>query len=196
MNAYYPGSAMKVLARSLKAGLKAARAFVLVHGKFRMLSCGKGFYCGRGVRMRSGNVSVRDFVFIGNHCHIASKVEIGNFVMLASYVAIVGGDHRIDIPGVPMIFSGRDVNKTVHIGDDVWIGHGAIIMHGVTIGEGSVVAAGALVTCDVPPYTIVGGVPAKPLGERFTGLEREQHSGMLAQYRQTRKLEALWKYVE
>lgn len=187
---------MKALRGLLKSGLKAARAFLLVHVVFRMRNCGKGFYCGRGIRMTPGSVSVGDYVFIGNHCRINFNVEMGNFVMLASSVAIVGGDHRIDVPGVPMIFSGREGDKTVRIGDDVWIGHGAIIMQGTTIGEGAVVSAGAVVTHDVPPYTVVGGVPARPIRERFSGPEQERHSAALARYRQNRKREASWKYVE
>jgi phosphonate metabolism protein (transferase hexapeptide repeat family) len=55
----------------------------------------------------------------------------------------------------------------VSIGHDVWIGHGATILAGVSIGTGAVVGAGAVVSKDVPPFTIVGGVPAKPIRERF-----------------------------
>lgn len=54
------------------------------------------------------------------------------------------------------------------IGNDVWIGTGAIILKGVNIGDGAVVAAGAVVTKDVPPYTIVGGVPANVIRKRFS----------------------------
>lgn len=53
------------------------------------------------------------------------------------------------------------------IGSDVWIGHGARLMQGVHIGHGAIVAAGSIVTKDVPPYTIVGGVPARPIKQRF-----------------------------
>lgn len=55
----------------------------------------------------------------------------------------------------------------VHIGHDVWIGHSATVMPGVTVGNGAVIGAGAVVTKDVEPYMIVGGVPAKPIRERF-----------------------------
>ena len=54
------------------------------------------------------------------------------------------------------------------IGNDVWIGFEAVILAGVTIGDGAVVGARAVVTKDVPPYTIVGGVPARPIRKRFT----------------------------
>jgi len=61
----------------------------------------------------------------------------------------------------------RDVYSSPIIGNDVWIGANAIILQGVTIGDGAIVAAGAVVTKDVPPYAIVGGVPAKVIKYRF-----------------------------
>ena len=54
------------------------------------------------------------------------------------------------------------------IGNDVWIGFEAVILAGVTIGDGAIIGARAVVTKDVPPYTIVGGVPAKPIRKRFS----------------------------
>lgn len=67
-----------------------------------------------------------------------------------------------------------DSKISVDIGNDVWIGSGVKIMEGVTIGDGAVVAAGAIVTKDVPPYAIVGGVPAKVLKYRFEKDEIEK----------------------
>jgi phosphonate metabolism protein (transferase hexapeptide repeat family) len=63
-------------------------------------------------------------------------------------------------------FEWRRSNRVV-IGHDVWIGHGATLLPGVTVGNGAVIGAGAVVSKDVAPYTIVGGVPAKPIRERF-----------------------------
>ena len=91
--------------------------------------------------------------------------------MLAPEVTILGGDHLTDIPGTPTIFSGRpEVPKTI-VGDDVWIGFRAVINAGIRIGNGAIVAAGAVVTKDVEPYTIIGGVPARQIGQRFPRLE-------------------------
>lgn len=67
----------------------------------------------------------------------------------------------------------------VIIEDDVWLGTGAIILKGVTIGRGSVIAAGALVTKDVPPYSIVGGLPAKVIKMRFSEQELKEHKRLL-----------------
>ena len=61
-----------------------------------------------------------------------------------------------------------DNKGDIVIGNDVWIGYEAVILAGVTIGDGAVIGARAVVTKDIPPYTIVGGVPAKPVRKRFT----------------------------
>ena len=87
--------------------------------------------------------------------------------MLAHDVMILGGDHNYKVAGIPTVFAGRDVTRPTNIGDDVWVGAGSIIMAGVTIGDGAIIAAGSVVTKDVPPYAIVGGVPAKILRYRF-----------------------------
>ena len=61
-----------------------------------------------------------------------------------------------------------DNKGDIVIGNDVWIGYEAVILAGVTIGDGAVIGARAVVTKDIPPYTIVGGVPAKPIRKRFS----------------------------
>ncbi len=120
------------------------------------------------------------YSYIGKGCLIGPRVELEPFAMLAPQVAVVGGDHRYDRPGVPVIFSGREeLSKTV-IGADAWIGYRVTLMAGVRIGRGAIVAAGAVVTKDVPPYEIHGGIPARKIGERFaTDAERAIHDDML-----------------
>ena len=105
--------------------------------------------------------------FINRDCWICPGVRMGRYVMLAPEVAILGGDHVVDVAGQPIIFSGRPEMTTTTIGDDVWIGFRAIINAGITIGNGAIIAAGSVVTKDVEPYAVVGGVPARTIGERF-----------------------------
>jgi acetyltransferase-like isoleucine patch superfamily enzyme len=153
----------------IKKLLKNIRVYLLIKYRLPFKSIGKGFYCGRGCFINKANTVIAgNNFFMGNYCHIACDVTIGNDVMFASFVALVGGDHRFDKIGCSMISSGRGENKPIVIGNDVWIGHGAIIMNGVKIGEGAIVAAGGVVTKDVEPYTIVGGNPIKFIKKRFS----------------------------
>lgn len=98
---------------------------------------------------------------MGNYCHIAAEATIGNDVLFASYVSLVGGDHKIDNIDCLIRKSGKETLKQIIIEDDVWVGHGAIILHGVHIKKGAVVAAGSVVTKDINEYEIVGGNPAR-----------------------------------
>jgi acetyltransferase-like isoleucine patch superfamily enzyme len=89
-------------------------------------------------------------------------ITIGDRVYTASNVQILAVNHVYDDPKRPIIEQGITA-EGITIEDDVWIGAGAIITDGVTIGQGSVIAAGAVVTKDVPPHSVVGGIPAKVL---------------------------------
>lgn len=89
-------------------------------------------------------------------------IRIGDRVYTAPMVQMLAVNHVYDDPNRPMIEQGITAEGIV-VEDDVWIGSGAILTDGVTIGKGAVVAAGAVVTKDVPPHTVVGGVPARVL---------------------------------
>ncbi len=168
----------------IKMILKKIRIFFIIHFKYRFAKVGKNFYCGKNLIVKPNSVFIGNNVFIGNYCHLSvPKLEIHDYVMLASNVAVVGGDHRFDVVGTPIIFAGRDKQKGVVIERDAWIGHGSIILDGVVIGEGAVIAAGSVVTKNVPPYTIYGGVPAKKIKDRFNSPEDiEQHQKGLDEY--------------
>jgi acetyltransferase-like isoleucine patch superfamily enzyme len=89
-------------------------------------------------------------------------VEIGDRVYTSPFTQIIAVNHVFDDPTRPFVEQGITAEGIV-IEDDVWLGAGAIITDGVRVGKGAVVAAGAVVTKDVPAYTVVGGVPAKPI---------------------------------
>lgn len=89
-------------------------------------------------------------------------ITIGDRVYTAPQVQLLAVNHIYDDPTRPMVEQGITAQGIV-VEDDVWIGAGAIVTDGVRVGKGAVVAAGAVVTQDVPPYTVVGGVPAKVL---------------------------------
>jgi acetyltransferase-like isoleucine patch superfamily enzyme len=115
-------------------------------------------------------------ITIGDNCLInhnnvlqagkkTAKIKIGNYVHTGANVMIIAFNHAFDNPEIPSIEQDY-YDADVTIEDDVWIGGGAIILAGVTIGKGAIIAAGAVVNCNVAPFSIVGGVPAKILKKR------------------------------
>lgn len=163
-------------------------------------------HCGRGVYLRPmssdikglENLSVGDGTSIPKGSTIyctEAPCTIGRKVIFGPKPTIITGDHRIDIigkhiidvtveektlPGPPC--SGRENpwDLPVTIEDGCWIGANVTILKGVTIGRGSVVAAGAVVTKSCPPYSIIGGVPAKVIKMRFTPEQIKEHEKTLS----------------
>ena len=121
------------------------------------------------------NVIFRGLVRMGNNCSISnncflsgwtSGITLGDNVMIAPNCVIVSFNHGYQDIQTPMIDQPW-VGEPVFIEDDVWIGANCTIIMGVTIGKGSIIAANAVVSKDIPPYSIVGGVPARILGSRL-----------------------------
>ena len=108
---------------------------------------------------------------IGNYCSIAYgvKIGLGNHPtnQFTTSPLFYKSDNSLQIKVVDDDFEFEEY-KQILIGNDVWIGAGAIVLDGVKIGDGAIVAAGTVVTKDVPPYSIVGGVPAKIIKFRFS----------------------------
>lgn len=134
-----------------------------------------------------GSCEVGAFTYF-NGCADVFHTNIGRYCSIAPDVVIGAGEHPVNYfsthpfasGGGGSRFKGSEFYETIRarggkapkhkdtsIGSDVWIGTRAYISQGVNIGHGSIIAAGAVVTKDVAPYTIVGGVPAKPIGARF-----------------------------
>lgn len=125
------------------------------------------------------NVSIpRGAVFYSTEANLIIKDN----VVFGPKPTIITGDHRIDVIGVPIIDSHEKLPQNdadVVIEEDVWTGANVVILKGVTVGRGSVIAAGAVVNRSVPPYSIVGGVPARVLKYRFTVDEILVHEKIL-----------------
>jgi len=112
---------------------------------------------------------VGDHSNIGPYCYIgcSGHISIGNNVMISPRVSIYAENHVFD--QIDVTIKSQGVKKeNVVIEDDCWIASNSILLAGVTIGKGSIVAAGSVVTQDVPPYSVVAGVPARVIKNRRT----------------------------
>jgi len=124
------------------------------------LGCYVWLYGLRRTRRTGASVGARTWINRSCTLDLRGGLDIGADVSISPEVMILTATHGIDSPSFEVL------NRRVVIEDHVWIGTRATILPGVTLGRGAVVAAGAVVTRDVPPLTIVGGVPAREIGSR------------------------------
>ena len=167
--------------------LKKIRDIFLVNILWRNHKIGKGFHAGAHVLLgKKKKIEIGANCYMGRDTQIRCDAIIGDNVMFANHVAFIGRyDHHYQQIGVPMRFAKhigdsdynwKGTNLRVEIKDDVWIGYGSIIISGVLIGQGSIIAAGSVVTKNVEPFSIYGGVPAKKIGDRFSSeYDRKEH---------------------
>lgn len=115
-------------------------------------------------------------VQFGIDCKVAANVHFGNNILLAGRVSFVSKyDHEINVP-CQLIWNGKRCDTgVIVIEDDVWFGNNVTVIGPVYIGKGSVIAAGAVVTKDIPPCEVWGGVPAKKIRDRFSDRDKKKH---------------------
>jgi phosphonate metabolism protein (transferase hexapeptide repeat family) len=157
-------------------------AETIIHETVRQREAQIGHRCEILSNTRIEYSSLGDYSYLGENCDVADAV-IGKFTAIANSVRIGAPNHPMGRPSqhrftyCPEYYDAaatrdRDFfadrrGDRVSVGNDVWIGHAAILLPGVCVGDGAVIAAGAVVSRDVEPYTIVGGVPARPIRKRF-----------------------------
>jgi maltose O-acetyltransferase len=141
--------------------------------RFLRLKVGYGFVVGSGCDIHPAQfITIGDNVMLGRNSTVStsktggSEVYIGDNVMLADGVRIIGGNHAHDRVDIPMNKQGEGVQKPIYIENDVWIGANSIVLTGVTIGQGSIIGAGSVVTKSIPEYSIAAGNPAKIIKRR------------------------------
>ncbi|WP_418981656.1 acyltransferase [Alistipes sp.] len=150
-------------------------------------------YCGKNVNLRPGSSDFKGLynLSIGDDSSLPkgsilfcteAELIIGNHVIFGPRPTIITGDHRIDRIGKFITSPSEKLpenDASVIVEDDVWVGANVTILKGVTIGRGSVIAAGAVVTKSCPPYSIIGGVPARILKYRFSESQILEHEKKL-----------------
>jgi phosphonate metabolism protein (transferase hexapeptide repeat family) len=164
-------------------GTRLTEGAPFVHEGCEITNSQFGRFVEIGARSRVSNSEIGDYSYCDRTCDIANA-RIGKFSNIASFVRIGPTDHPLEKASLHhFLYRSQDywaeegadeawfahrASRRVEVGHDTWIGHNAVIKPEVSIGHGAIVASSAVVTKDVAPYTIVGGVTAQPIRRRFS----------------------------
>ena len=130
------------------------------------LSIGNDTWFNVGVHIQAnGGVSIGDKTHFAPYCVLYGPLEVGNKCAFAAHTVLASIGHTYDQPDVPFVDLPAQSKKII-IEDNVWVGANTTIIGGVRVGTGSIIGAGAVVTHDVEPYSVVGGVPARLIRKR------------------------------
>jgi acetyltransferase-like isoleucine patch superfamily enzyme len=142
---------------------------VLQIGRGGRIELGRWSWLGHGTKIRchEGLVSIGAKTVLGQECTISAyqHVSIGRECVIADRVMLIDFDHGIVEVDRPIRLQGI-YKRDVRVGHNVWIGYGACILRGVTVGDNAVIGSNSVVTKDVPPNAVVGGVPARVIRMR------------------------------
>jgi acetyltransferase-like isoleucine patch superfamily enzyme len=142
---------------------------VLQIGRKGRIELGRWSWLGHGTKIRchEGVVSIGAKTVMGQECTISAyrHVSIGRECVIADRVMLIDFDHGMVEVDRPVRLQGI-YKRDVHVGHNVWIGYGACILRGVTVGDNAVIGTNSVVTKDVPPNAVVGGVPARVIRMR------------------------------
>jgi acetyltransferase-like isoleucine patch superfamily enzyme len=133
------------------------------------ITIGSGVFIGRNTILscKNGDISIEDGANIGFNCELfsASRVRIGRGTLLAAYCYLIGGDHEVTDPDLPVLEQARR-SRGIDVGEGAWLGAGAKVLDGVTVGNRAIVGAGAVVRHAVPDGAVAVGIPARIVGAR------------------------------
>ena len=170
------GAAKRIIRRALLPLLKRY---------WRLSELGEGFHWPSNMKLKIAPGSrIGRYAYIGEGFDGSGPVVVGDLCMISAGLHIFGADHDFEVPGLPTRLGfPQSARPVTTFGLDAWVGRDVLVREGVYIGAGAVVASGSVVTRNIEPYTIVAGIPAKIIRQRFPAGSVEPHEARIRKLR-------------